>query len=96
MFSWASLLCGFAAKANAALITCNDIKVHCLLFQSHEDKTGETIWPADWLQFCPVCISEARTGDSTCSTVAVSKDEAEKFSTIGLQCERRSNTSETQ
>lgn len=57
MFSWASLLCGFAAKANAALITCEDIKVHCILFQSQENKISQTLWLVEWLRFCLLCIS---------------------------------------
>ena len=61
MFSWASLLCGFAAKANAALITCEDIKVHCILFQSQENKISQTLWSVEWLWFCLLCISWGHT-----------------------------------
>lgn len=52
MFSWASLLCGFAAKASAALITCKHSQVYCLLFQSHENNLGGTAGSEEWPQLC--------------------------------------------
>lgn len=57
MFSWASLLCGFAAKANAALITCKDIEVPCLLFQRHENKVCGPLWSVQRLRLCLTRIS---------------------------------------